>query len=123
MIHGSTPRRAFAVPDRVNPFRWKGIVETDTFFAVQNIDLAAPEPVSDTRLQYKPVATPAIEAALRTDVFQTFTKFSAVFLWRAVPDPEVEGATRVEATDLQLGFVASALVDSQNQVISTSVGF
>jgi len=123
LINGATPRRAIAVPDRVNPLRWKGIVETDSFFAVQSIDLTAPEAVSDARIQYKPIASPAIEAALRTDVFRTFTKFSAVFLWRTTPDPELEGSTRVEAIDLQLGFVASALVNAQNQIISTSVRF
>ena len=123
LIAGSSPRRAFAVPDRLNPLRWKGIVETDTFYAVQTVDLAAPEPLSDSQVHYKPVSSPAIEAALRTEVFRTFTKFSAVFLWRTTPDAEVEGGTQVQAIDLQLGFMATALVDAQNRVISTSVAF
>jgi inner membrane protein len=122
-ITGSTPRRVFAVPDGMNPFRWKGIVETDTFFAVQTVDLAATEAISDPAIHYKPVTSAAIEAANRTDVFQTFTKFSAVFLWRTTPDAELEGGTRVEALDLQLGFAASALVDDQNRVVRTSVRF
>lgn len=123
LIGGATPRKAYAVPDRVNPFRWKGIAETDSFFAVQDINLAASEPVADSRIHYKPVTSPAIEAALQTEVFRTFAKFSAVFLWRTTPEAEVEGATRVEAIDLQLGFVATAVVDAQNRILSTSVGF
>jgi hypothetical protein len=123
LISGATPRRTFAVPTGTNPFRWRGIVETDTFFAVHDINLLDEEPFSESRVQYKPVANPAIEAALRTDVFQTFTKFSAVYLWRTTPDPSVENATRVEAVDLQLGFTASAIVDAQNDVLSTSVSF
>lgn len=123
LVAGATPRRVFAVPDKVNPLRWKGIVETDAFFATQTVDLMAPEPVYDTHLQYKPVVSPAIEAALRTDVFQTFTKFSAVYLWRTTPDPQDDKNTQVEAIDLQLGFVAAAVVDPANRVISTSVRF
>jgi hypothetical protein len=123
LISGATPRRTFAVPNGTNPFRWRGIVETDAFYAVQDVNLLEDEPVSDSRIQYKPVATPAIAAALSTPVFQTFTKFSAVYLWRSTPDIEVEGATRVEAIDLQLGFTATAVVDAQNKVVSTSVQF
>ena len=98
-------------------------METDAFFAVQDVNLLEDDPVSDSRIQYKPVATPAISAALSTPLFQTFTKFAAVYLWRTTPDAITEGGTRVEAIDLQHGFTATALLDASNSVVSTSVEF
>lgn len=123
LISGATPRRIFAIPGPANPFHWKGVVETDSFYALHDVDLLSDDPVSESRIQYKPVANPAIEAALETRVFEVFTKFTPVYLWRTMPDSDVEGGTLVEAIDLQLGFTARALVDAQNRVVRTSVQF
>ena len=38
---GATPLRVAAVPGPLNPLRWRGIAETDTFFTVSEVNLLA----------------------------------------------------------------------------------
>jgi hypothetical protein len=102
---------------------WKGVVETDSFLAVQNVDLSGELDPLEARILYKPENTPAIEAARRTSLFQTFLRFSPTPLWRQTPAPELEHGTRVEVHDLRMGFTVSALLDGRNEVVQTSFSF
>ena len=123
MYNGETPRRTLAYPDRMNPMVWRGIVETGAFFVIQTVNLAQGFDSAEHRIVFKPESSPAIEAAAKTPEFQRLAAFSRALHWHSTPASEVEGATRVEASDLFFGFTASALVDSRNQVQSTSFRF
>jgi inner membrane protein len=123
VYNGQAARRATAFPTHLNPLLWQGVVETNSFWVVQIVDLSRDLDPAEGRIIYKPETSPAIEAARRTPLFDAFSKFSRAMHWRATPDPNVEGATRVEAVDLRFGFVSSALVTRDGTVRETSFRF
>jgi inner membrane protein len=65
LYEGADPIRVSAYPLWVNPFRWNGVVETQTFFATMSVDSLAPDvdPEGKMRLHFKPEETPVTLAA------------------------------------------------------------
>ena len=126
---GALPVRSAALPDPVNPFRWRGLVETGDFYAVADVNLNAEFDPSRAAVFAKPEPHPAIGAARRTDSFREFLRFSQFPLWRVSPAAAPDEATVVEAFDMRFGsprdpgFMASALVDSANRVLKSSFQF
>jgi inner membrane protein len=129
MYDGVVPLRVAAMPDPVNPFKWRGIVETPGAFVIQDLNLANDSGGARGTVFHKPDPEPAIDAARRTTVFQSFLRFSQIPLWRVTPYPEVENGRLVEVFDLRFGtpltpgFVARAVVDSRMQVVESSFSF
>jgi inner membrane protein len=129
MYEGSVPLRVAAMPDPVNPFKWRGIVETSGAYVIQDVNLAIDPDVPRATVFHKPDPDPAIEAARRTPTFQAFLPFSQYPLWRVTPYPSVENGKLVEAFDLRFGtpmspgFVARAVLDSRLQVLESSFQF
>ncbi len=126
---GAIPSRVAALPDEVNPFRWRGLVETGDFYAVADVDLNAEFDPLRAAVFHKPEPNPAIEVARRTETFREFLRFSQFPLWRVSPPDAPENATLVEAFDMRFGspqspaFVASALVDSAGRALKSSFTF
>jgi inner membrane protein len=130
---GMAPARVAAFPDLVNPFRWKGLVETEPFYALYDLNLLGEFDPAAGRILYKPVLAPAetvaADAARRTAPFQAFLDFSKYPLWRFRAVEEPEPAIRVEVTDLRFGaspqqrFVATALVRPNGQVVQSSFAY
>lgn len=125
---GAAPSRVAAMPLE-NPLAWRGLVETSEFYAVEPVDLTGPfDPTSGT-VFYKPLADPALDAALQTPVFQTFLQFSQFPLWHVTAAGDLENSKRVEVFDLRFGtpeepgFHVSALVSGQGQVTGTKFQF
>jgi inner membrane protein len=121
----SAPVKRMALePYPVNPFRWHAILESDAFYQTAEVNTLSDEIVSDPRqdLLYKPPATPAVEAAKRTELGQVYLDWGTWAVVRdlgpvAIPGP-VKGLeppevgpgrqwTTVEFTDLR--FVYSYL--------------
>jgi hypothetical protein len=123
VYNGQSAQRAFAFPTHVNPMVWKGVVETNSFWVLHTVDLSKDTEAAEERILYKPESSPAIQAARRTSLFDTFLKFSQTPHWRVTPAPSVEGASRVEVNDLRFGFTVSALVDAQSRVLETAFRF
>jgi inner membrane protein len=129
MYEGSIPLRVAAMPDPVNPFKWRGIVETSGAYVIQDLNLATDPGGTRATVFHKPDPEPAIEAARRTPTFQAFLPFSQYPLWRVTPYPAVENGKLVEAFDLRFGtpmspgFVARAVLDSRLQVLESSFQF
>jgi inner membrane protein len=125
----AVPVRAIAVPDAVNPLRWRGLVETTDAWAVQDLNLAGDPSAARATIYHKPEAEPAIDAARQTAVFQDFLRFSRCPLWRVSADPEHENNRLVEVFDLRFGtpsspgFMVRALVDSRMRVVESSLHF
>ena len=121
----STPLRVAAMPDPVNPLRWKGLVETGDFWAVKEVNLAGDFDPTRAAIFHKPEPDPAIDIALRTGAFQEFLRFSQFPFWRVSPAPDQENRKLVEVLDLRFGtplepgFMASALLDSRPEVLET----
>ncbi len=119
LYEGSPPVRAAAFPTPANPFRWRGLVETADFYALDDVNLLGNFDPTQARLYYKPEAARALDAARRTPVFQEYLRFALYPLWRVTPAPEPEDGVRVEAMDLRFGapgrpgFVATAILNAR----------
>jgi inner membrane protein len=129
LYQDAVPVRVVAVPDPVNPMRWRGLMETADSWAEEEISLASDPGAAHPVIFHKPEAEPAIDAARRTPEFQEFLRFSQCPFWRVTPYAGREGARLVEVLDLRFGsprapgFAVSAAVDQQLKVIETSVRF
>lgn len=120
---GQIPRRVLAYPTFYSPLHWTGVVETDTFWVVQRINLLDESEPSAPQIRYKPQSSPAIEAARQTRPFRNLERWSRSLLWQAVPANQPEGGVLVEAVDLRFGFSARATVDSAGRVMEASFRF
>jgi inner membrane protein len=123
MYNNATPRRVSVMPNAANPLRWNGVVETDEFFVLQDVDLRGDFDPTLGRILYKRPGNAATDAAQRTRVFEDMMGFSKSLLWQTLPDSSSEGAHRVEATDLRFGFTAFAIVNARNEVERTGFAF
>ena len=125
IYQGSEPLRVAAIPDAANPLRWRGLVETADFYAVDEFNLAGDFDPGRSQIFHKPEFDPALDAARATHTFQEFLRFSQFPLWRISPAADLENAKLVEVMDLRFGsppeprFMASAVVDARHQVVKT----
>jgi inner membrane protein len=123
IYNGATPRKVAALPHAFNPMQWRGLIDTDEFFVTQQMNLTRNFDPAEGRIFYKPERHPGMEAVSRTEVFRDLLAFSPFVLWQSTPEPDVPGATRVEAIDLRFGeppkpgFAAAAVVNEQARVI------
>ncbi len=129
MYDGAVPERVAAMPDPVNPLKWRGIVETPGSYVIQDVNLAMDAGSGRGAVFHKPDLEPAMDAARLSAAFQGFLRFSQYPLWRVTPYPGLENGKLVEAFDLRFGtplapgFVARAVVDSRMRVVESSFQF
>ena len=86
LYRGAVPVKIAAYPNRVDPFRWHGVVETEAFFQTLPVNslTAATGEDSDAHTYYKPEETPATQAAKAS-------YYGRVFLdWAVFPITETE---------------------------------
>lgn len=121
--------RVVAVPNAGNPWRWRAVIETRDFYAVQEIHLGEEFDPTRAAIFHKPDPDPALDAARRDYTIDQFLQFSQYPLWTVSPAPEPAGAKIVEVVDMRFGtplapgFMARALIDSRQQVIDTFFQF
>jgi len=125
LYQGQIPTRTLAVPG-LNPLEWRGVVETNEFYEVVDIDLLSDFNPEKGTIFYKAAPDPAIQAARQTSTFQVFLGFDQYPMWKVTRAERPEGSKRVELFDMrfgtpnQPGFMTSALVDSRGGVVETS---
>lgn len=123
LYQDDTPRRVTAIPNRMNPLSWKGVVETDRAFFIQQVNLAIGFDPTAGRVFYKPEVVPAMDVARKQHVFVDLLHFSPFVLWRVLPADDPPSASLVQAIDLRFAnppppnFYASAIVDSAGRVV------
>ncbi len=111
------PRRAGVFPS-ANPLVWRGVAEMSFGYIDVPVDLRGNFHPADAVTYYKPPRSPAMQAAMATYPFQMLLEFVQYPLWVIQP---VGDDTRVSLLDLrfgtpaQSGFVATALVNKNNQ--------
>jgi inner membrane protein len=129
LYEDSAPRRVTALPNRLNPFAWKGVVETDRAFYVQRMNLTSNFDPTRGRVYYKPEPLPVMDIARKEQVFVDLLRFSPFVLWRVSPSDDFPGSTQVDAIDLRFSsppppnFYARAVVDSGGRVVRTRYHF
>lgn len=123
-IYGGESRmiRALALPDPLNPFRWRGVVETPRLWWTGEVRVDSEFDPEQGRLTYKPESA-FLDAALRVDLVRRFSRLVQAPVWSATPWDSAEPATRVELGDLRLGgpppagLVAWALIGERGQIL------
>jgi inner membrane protein len=126
---GGTPRRVAALPSPGNPLVWRGLVETEDSYHVQEFSLLEDFDPGRGTVYYKAEPGPAVSAANGTEVFREFFNFSQFPLERTMPASEPESGTRVEAMDMRFGtpaeprFVATAILGKRMEVLRAWFGF
>ncbi len=121
IYHGRTPLSVGAFPDAVSPALWHGVVETAGTYELIDVNLLFTESFDPDRATtyYKPVASPALDAAQNTRTAKMFLELARFPLanvehiadgWRVrIRDLRFESATRrrrsfVTTVDLDEGF-------------------
>jgi inner membrane protein len=120
---GATPRRVMALPTTFSPFKWRGLVETNEFFSVHEINiLFGFDPETGLMLR-KPQQVDVVQAAKRSPMLARFLAFAQWPVWRIVPMDQPPGAQRVQVFDLRFSDDASAFkavveVDATGRILN-----
>ena len=119
---GAAPRRVLALPDGFSPFKWRGLVETEGYFAVHQMNVLFDFDPEQGLLLRKPQQLEVVQAAKRSPALQRFLRFSQWPVWRIVPMDEPPGAQRVEVFDLRFSddatdFKAVVEVDAAGRIL------
>lgn len=123
---GDPPVRVTAVPDRLNPFLWRGIVEGEEFVDSVSVDVNEPFDPNWGHVDYPAESSRYLEIAKQTRAFQIFGNFNQVPFWRLRPEPD---GMRVELLDLrfgtptQPGFMAVAEIEANGHINSSTFQF
>ncbi len=107
MYNEQEPLRVSAYPFAMNPFKWKGVVETSTSFQVMDVNSLTPEVDPQGRAQtlYKPEETPASLSAKKSPLGRVYLDWAA-YPWletQALPMPE--GGYSVKFRDLRFAYL------------------
>jgi inner membrane protein len=86
LYEGASPIRVSAYPRMWTPFRWTGVVETQDFFAVLDVDSLTPEvePGNRAKIRYKPEETAVTLAAKKSYLGRVYLD------WAKYPITETE---------------------------------
>ena len=137
VYHGAEPLRVSAFPYAVNPFRWHGVVETETFLEAVPVDSLAPEMddpdgTNDRAVtRYKPEETPVIRAARESDLGRVYLDWAQYPVFEVEPlDAGQGGGYVVHFYDLRYLYpdrdtrplTARLELDSQLNVVAEEVG-
>jgi inner membrane protein len=128
LYSGEAPARAAALPSE-NPLAWRGLVETNQFYAMENVDLSGGFDPDRGQIFFKPQPDRAIEAAGHSATFQTFLQFSQFPLWRVTAAAAPERGRNVEVFDMRFGtpaepgFHVSAFVDERGTLSGAEFQF
>ncbi len=98
--HEATPRKVSAFPASSSPFHWMGIVETENTIEEIEFRLGAFFDPDASRTNYKPEASPAIDAARETEAVRRFLAFARYPSATVLALPEGRGVS-VEVRDLR----------------------
>jgi inner membrane protein len=129
IYNGAPPRRVAAFPRAYNPFVWRGLVEGDSFYSLVDVNVLDIFDPTDRSVFYFPDERDAIRVARQTEVFRDFLAFSQFPVWTVTPISEPANGFRIEVSDLRFGtspgqgFTATAILNSQLQVVHTSFQF
>ena len=120
---GVTSMVVMALPTAFSPFKWRGLVETDGFFSVHEMNVLFDFDPEQGLLLRKPQQAEAVQAAKRSPVLTRFLAFAQWPVWRIVPMDEPPGAQRVQVYDLRFSddgsaFKAVVEVDASGRILS-----
>lgn len=127
-LYGDAPaRRITAVPNRINPLSWRGIVEAADFVLTVPVLLTEDYNPAAGQVDYPSQNAAAINAARATQTFRVFERFNQLPFWKTTAEGD---NTLVELIDLRFGtprqpglFTAAATVTPDGRVLESHFGF
>ncbi len=126
---GAPPKKVAAFPSAYSIFTWRGLVEGPSSYSVTDFNVLDIFDPTDRRVYYFPEEQQAVHVARETQVFHDFLAFAQYPVWTVTPIPDPANGWRIELSDLRFGanpgrgFTATAILDSQMRVVSTSFQF
>jgi inner membrane protein len=129
LYDGARPVRTLAAPGAANPWRWRGVVETEGSFVVADVDLLGVFDPTRAPVYLKPAPDPALEAAMHLPEIREYLRFAQYPLWRVLAAPDVENGKIVQAVDLRFGtpaapaFAVSVTLDAMLRPLNTSFSY
>jgi inner membrane protein len=86
----ANPTRVGAYPNILNPFSWRGVAETQSFFALANVDSLKPEvdPAGDIETRYKAEETPVTLAAKNSYLGRVYLDWAKFPITETEPLPD-----------------------------------
>jgi inner membrane protein len=121
---------AAALPGTFDPFRWRGIVETEAAYRVLNVNTLGSLDAEAGPVFFKPAVTPELQSVLATPAFRYMRYFARFPVWSIEPAFLNSGqGQRFDLTDLRFGVPGSgsfhclALVDSKGRVLESGFSF
>jgi inner membrane protein len=129
VYNGIPAQRVAAFPDAVDPFRWRGLIESESSYTQFNFDLRDEFDPTVGVIFAQATESPALKKATSAEEFQRFLQFSQFPLWTAVPVSDPPDGVRIELSDMRFGapphagFSVSALFDSQLQRMDSRFSF
>ncbi|HEX7359040.1 MAG TPA: metal-dependent hydrolase [Bryobacteraceae bacterium] len=116
------PVRTAALPNPLNPFRWRGIVETPNAYRVLSVNTFGELHPDSAVVFYQPFPSPALRSAKATAPFRHFLAFARFPVWSIEPG-------KIAVTDLRFGtpehssFRCIALVNTDGELIESRLAF
>jgi inner membrane protein len=129
IYRGAAPQRVAAFPDPFTPWRWHGLAETATFYAMPEVNLLKPFDPDGGRVFFKAPRSDAIARASQAPAVRDYLRFAQYPIWSERPVSSPPDAVRVTVTDLrfsrppQMRFVATALLDREGKIVSSEFRF
>jgi inner membrane protein len=128
MFHGASPLTVAAFPSGVSPLLWRGVVETENTVEEIDVHLGSGANFDPDRgvTNFKPEASPMLDAARQTDTVRKFLKFARLPLARV---QRLREGYLVEIHDLRFsndatrwgGYVASVELDMEMKVVKEKI--
>ena len=101
---GAPPLQVAALPTAINPFLWRGIVETPSTWLEFNLNTLGQLDTESARSFFRSPPSEVIANAKRTREFSYFVYFARFPVWSVQPVAVSDGGgRRVELTDLRFG--------------------
>jgi inner membrane protein len=126
LYDGEPPVSVAALPQSLNPLRWRGIVETASSYRVVAVDTLGQLNSEGATVFYKAPESAPFQNALATRPFRYFRYFARFPVWAAEPVFLAAGTgKRLDLTDLRFGepgsgsFHCIALTDPQAVVLQS----
>ena len=126
LYEGEPPVSVAAMPLALNPFRWRGIVETAGAYRAMPVDTLDALETENAAVFYKPPLMDALRNVEREEAFRFFLYFARFPVWSEQPVVWNEReARRFELADLRFGapgvgsFHSIAIVDKAGRVVES----
>ncbi len=129
LYENEPPRQVLALPSAANPWRWTGLIETETAWRVIPVDLLHEFDPEGGRRFYKPDVAALLSPVAATETGRVFLDFSQTPLWQIAPVSSPEGTKRVTISDLRFGlpgegaFTAFFVISPEGRVLRDGFAF